>query len=134
MARSREAGWIPAPERGTFEEHVPLGACSVSVPHWACSSRYPHTRQRYLVHVRCRPCLPDFTSVHVDLPVTLWGTRESGTERLLSSDPSRTHLTHFQSLKRRELQLHSRREQWNCSINFIRPSVLTTRCDMSVVT
>lgn len=134
MARSREAGWIPTPERGTFEEHVRLGACSVSIPHWACSSRYPPTRLQCLVHVRCRPCLPDYTSVHVYLPVTLWGTRESGTESLLSSYPSRTSLTHVQTLKRREFQLHSRREQWNLSINLIRPYLLKTRWDMSEVT
>lgn len=134
MARSREVGWILAPERGPCEEHVRLGACSVSIPHWACSSRYPPTRQRYLVHIRCSPCLPDYTSVHVDLPATLWGSRESGTESLLSNFPSRTHLTHVPTLKSREFQLHSRREQWNLSINCIRPYLLTTRCDMSEVT
>ena len=108
VARSREAGWIPAPERGTFEEHVRLGACSVSVPLWACSRRCPPSGAVVtLVHVRCRPCLPDLTAVHVGLPVTLWGARGAGTERLLSRCPSRTRLTHFQTLKRRESQLHS---------------------------
>lgn len=69
--------------------------------YWAglAFSQHPRTPHRYLVHVRCKQCLPDLTSVNVDLPVTRWETRESGSEGLLSSYPSRTHLTRCQTLK-----------------------------------
>ena len=80
-------------------------------------SQYPRRPQWYLVHVQCRQCLTDFTSINVDLPKTHWETRESETVSLLCSYRSRTHLTHFQTMNRNEFQLHYRSV---ASISFIR--------------
>ena len=55
---------------------------------------------------------------------------------MLSSYPSRTRLTHFSNTEEKgvvPVALY-RRERWNSGINFIHPYLLTTRCDMSVVT
>lgn len=111
MGRTVEAGWKSATERVTYEEHVCWAHARSA--YWAglAFSQHPRTPQRYLVHVRRKQCLPDVTSVNVDLPVTRWETRESGSESLLSSYPSRAHLTHCQTLKWSEFQVHSRREQ-----------------------
>lgn len=111
----RQAG-IPPPKG------APIGAC----PPWLIFSQLIglvlsfHSipiDQWYLVHVQCRQCLTDFTSVNVDLPKTRWETRESETVSLLYSYQSHTHLTHFQTMNRNEFQLHYRSV---ASISFIR--------------
>ena len=115
--RSREAGWNSATKRGPYWSMSALAHFQSA--YWAglVFSQYPHRPQWYLVHVQCRQCLTDFTSVNVDLPKTRWETRESETVSLLCSYQSHTHLTHFQTMNRNEFQLHYRSV---ASISFIR--------------